>query len=514
MAKEKKSVLIILDGWGFRTEKADNAIVQANTPFYDQALKKYPFTTLMASESYVGLPQGVMGNSEVGHTNIGCGRRVTQDQVRIYDAIEDGSFYTNPVLLQAIETAKSANKKIHVMGLVSTGSVHSAQDHYFCLLDAIKRSNFEMNQCFFHAFLDGRDTPPQSAKTFIQPLEEKIQDVGAQMASISGRYYAMDRDQRWDRTQLAYQAIVHGKGRKAKTGLEAIEQSYQENVFDEFVKPTVLVRESQPVGLVEDDDVVICFNFRADRMRQLVRALGGFEHGMSIESAVKPNIITMTEYDATFNLPQMFPTIDLSMCLGEYLSSLGKKQFRIAETEKYAHVTFFFNGGREDPFAHEHRLLIPSPKVATYDLTPAMNSKLVTQHLIKEIDSEKEDFLVVNFAQPDMVGHTGNWDAAIQAVEATDWALSQITQHAFDHGYTVFLTADHGNIEMMKDPATGQPHTSHTLAPVPLIMMSKDSKGYRLEEGGSLSNIAPTILTSMGIDIPTEMTAKNLLQSI
>ncbi|MCB0271754.1 MAG: 2,3-bisphosphoglycerate-independent phosphoglycerate mutase [Bdellovibrionales bacterium] len=511
MHKEKKSVLIILDGWGYRQEKKDNAIAQALTPYYSSLLKRYPFTLLQASESFVGLPSGVMGNSEVGHTNIGCGRRVVQDQVKIYDAIANQSFFSNPNILQSIKKAKASKSAIHLMGLVSTGNVHSAQEHYFALLDMIAKNDFDMNRCFFHVFLDGRDTPPKSAKEFVGNLEQHLKKTGGRIATISGRYYAMDRDQRWERTQKAYDAIVHGEGVSGADPLSVIEASYQKNITDEFLVPAVLKQNGQPVSTIKNDDVVFCFNFRADRMRQMVRVLSGYEHGVGSLSEVRPWLVTMTQYDATFTNPILFPTDDLSMSLGEYFSVLHKHQFRIAETEKYAHVTFFFNGGRETPFSFEERVLIPSPKVATYDQTPAMHSALVTDGLVKAIESQKHDFLVVNYAQPDMVGHTGNWDAAISAVEATDQALEQVCETALGNGYQVFLTADHGNIEMLRDPVTGEPHTSHTLFPVPLIGIGDRMQRCQLTSQGSLSNIAPTILDAMGIPIPKEMTAQSLL---
>lgn len=512
MTKEKKTLLIILDGWGHRDEKEDNAIIQARTPYYDALLKNNPSALLQASESYVGLPQGVMGNSEVGHTNIGCGRKVIQDQVRIYDAINDGSFFSNDALVQSIQKAKTKKSSIHLMGLVSTGNVHSAQEHYIALLQALEKNQFEMSKVFFHAIVDGRDTSPKSAKTFLSTLESTLHKTGGQIATVSGRFYAMDRDKRWERTQKAYEAMVLGKGPSFGSGLSVVDDAYQQDVTDEFILPSVIVDNKKPVGTIGDNDLVICFNFRSDRMRQIVRVMSGLDHHMAIQTNVTPDFLLMTPYNQDFDHDVMFSPPDMSMSLGEYLSQEKKKQFRIAETEKYAHVTFFFNGGREDPFEYEDRLLIPSPKVTTYDLTPAMHSELVTKQLIDKLKSNQHDFLVVNYAQPDMVGHTGNWDAAISAVEATDQCLQQLIETAQDQGYGVLLTADHGNIEMMKDPQTGQPHTSHTTHPVPLIAIGDLFKTYTLQEGGALSNIAPTLLEAMDLTIPSQMTAKSLLK--
>lgn len=511
MAKEKKAVLLILDGWGYRSEKKDNAIASALTPYYSRLFNHYPYTVLQASESFVGLPHGVMGNSEVGHTNIGCGRRVEQEQVRIYASIKDGSFFTNPTLIKAIATCKQKSARIHLMGLTSTGNVHSAKEHYYAMLEAIERTGFDMDRCFFHAFLDGRDTAPKSAQGFLQDLDKVLLRTKARLATVIGRFYAMDRDKRMDRTQAAYDALVRGQGVQANHWQDALESSYQAGITDEFVKPIVLTHHQQPIAKIENDDLVICFNFRADRMRQLVRAFLGIESGMQIDSNIRPNTITMTPYEDTFGVPILFSPPDLSMCLGEYFSKMGKSQFRCAETEKYAHVTFFFNGGRETPFDKEERLLIPSPKVTTYDQTPAMNSALVTKNVVERIQKEQESLIVVNYAQPDMVGHTGNWDAAITAVEATDIAIRDVCQAALDHGYMVFLTADHGNIEMMKDPVTHEVHTSHTLNPVPLILIGSDMKKFRLKPHGSLSNIAPTMLQALDLQVPKEMTAPSLL---
>jgi 2,3-bisphosphoglycerate-independent phosphoglycerate mutase len=507
MNSEKKALLIILDGWGHRSEKKDNAIAQGHTPFYDKLLQTQPWTLLDASETSVGLPSGVMGNSEVGHMNIGAGRKVVQDQVRIFEAIAQDQFASNPVFLEAICLAGSSGKKLHLVGLVSRGNVHSAQEHLYALLNTAAQ-HIDMDQCYVHAILDGRDTAPKSAKTYVEELQKKLAQVGGSVASMIGRFYAMDRDQRWERIEKAYQLMVHGQGTVASDLLSAIDASYDQGITDEFLEP-VWAKGSK--GKIEPGDAVIFFNFRADRMRQLVRVLCDYEHGLTLPQPVQAQGFSMTQYDRTFSLPVAFAPQDLSLCLGEHLSACQKSQFRIAETEKYAHVTFFFNGGREKPYAQEARQLIASPKVRTYDMAPAMNSQQVTQALRKRMQNERDDFMVVNFAQPDMVGHTGNWDAALEAVRATDQCLQAIYDTALSQGYTVFLTADHGNIEMMKDEK-GQVHTAHTLHPVPLIVKAPDALNFQLASGGSLSNISPTIIECMGLPVPSVMTSASLLR--
>ncbi len=505
----KKAVLVIIDGWGFRREKKGNAIAQALTPFYSGILGRYPNTLLQASESYVGLPKGVMGNSEVGHMNIGAGRRVIQDQVRINESIENKSFFQHPVLLEAISSAKQSNKNIHLIGLVSDGCVHSSDLHYLRLIELLKQQNFPSDRVWMHAILDGRDTPPHSAEKYLAQLQTHLQKFGGRISTVVGRFYAMDRDQRWERTEKAYRAFVYGEGRKEKNALEALKHAYDQKETDEFVTPVILEDGN---GKIATGDVVIFFNFRSDRMRQIVRMLGGKKHGAeSISDSLNLKCFTFTEYDKTFELPVVFQTQDLSGGLGEYISQKKLKQFRTAETEKYAHVTFFLNGGREEPFPLEERKLIPSPKVRTYDETPAMNSKLVAQEVVNRIQKKDEALIVVNFAQPDMVGHTGIFDAAIDAVEATDKCLREIVTASQDHGYDVFITADHGNVEMMINPETGEPHTSHTTNPVPLVCVSDELKRYRLKPHGVLSDISPTILFAMGLEVPAVMTSQNLL---
>jgi 2,3-bisphosphoglycerate-independent phosphoglycerate mutase len=504
----KKAVLVIIDGWGVRKEKEGNAIAAALTPFYNRILGEYPNTILQASESFVGLPDGVMGNSEVGHMNIGAGRRVVQDQVRINESIENESFFSNPVLLQAISQAKKSGKNIHLIGLTSTGCVHSSELHYLTLIEMLSKEKVAAEKIWFHAILDGRDTAPKSAKLYLESLESGLKKFGGRVATVVGRFFAMDRDKRWERTEEAYQALVHGVGHSEKTSLSALENAYARGETDEFMKPAVL---HNGAGKISSADTVIFFNFRSDRMRQIVRLLGGLPNDSSIKDKLELHCCTFTEYDKTFQLPIAFTSQDLKLGIGELVSNHHLKQFRTAETEKYAHVTFFFNGGREEPFPLEERKLIPSPKVRTYDETPAMNSKLVTQAVVERIKKAEDSLIVVNFAQPDMVGHTGNLDAAIAAVEATDICLRDIATAGLDHGYDVFITADHGNIEMMIDPVTGQPHTSHTLNPVPLICVGQDMKGFRLKPRGVLSDISPTLLFALDLDIPSVMTSNNLL---
>jgi len=518
MKKNKKAILIIIDGWGVRKEKEWNAIAQALTPTYSHLLGQYPNGLLEASGIRVGLPEGVMGNSEVGHMNIGSGRPVIQNQVRIHDSIHDGSFFKNSVLLQALEKVKKGkSSKLHLLGLVSQGNVHSAERHYFSLLAMIKREQVPSNRVFVHAFLDGRDTLPKSAQTYLESLEEALKKEGGRVASISGRFYAMDRDKRWDRTDLAYRAMVLGDGHKAMSARDALEAAYQRRETDEFVLPTAIVDpKGNPLATIESGDVVICFNFRPDRMRQIVQALTNHEanHATPIPSLQKELNIScycFTQYDKTFDLPVVFHPQDLSMCLGELISQKKLHQFRIAETEKYAHVTYFFNGGREMPFELEDRCLIPSPKVKTYDLVPEMSSKEVTQAVVERAKMNQDTLIVVNYAQPDMVGHTGNFEASVAAVEATDRGIREIAEVGQDHGFYLFITADHGNVEMMKDPKTGQPHTAHTTNPVPLICVGKDLKKFRVRPNGALCDIVPTMLFALGMEKPSQMTGENLL---
>lgn len=513
MKRDGKVVLVVLDGWGVRRQKEGNAIAAALTPNYSRILGQYPATQLEASGLPVGLPEGVMGNSEVGHVNIGSGRRVIQEQVRIHDSIDDGSFFENEVLKNAMAKARENPSSLHLIGLVSQGNVHSAERHYLELVSMARKENIPADRLFVHAFLDGRDTPPKIAEVYLKILEERLGKEGGRVASISGRFYAMDRDKRWERVDQAYRAMVLGQGFTASNAVAALHAAYGRGETDEFVQPTVILEKSgKPAGVIRSGDVVICFNFRSDRMREIVRALTNNRAPIpSLDPSLKIHICSFTKYEASFDFPVAFPPQDLTMCLGEVVSCHHLPQFRTAETEKYAHVTYFLNGGREKPFDGEERLLIPSPKVRTYDLQPEMSSAKVTQGVLDHIRAQNDRLIVVNFAQPDMVGHTGVFDAAVAAVEAADRSLGQIFEASMSCGYALFVTGDHGNIEMMKDPATGKPHTAHTTNPVPLIAIGPEMKKYRLSKDGALGDIAPTILKVLGLPQPAQMTGRNLL---
>lgn len=504
-------LLTILDGWGVAPAGPGNAIANACTPNFDWLLKNYPHTLLEASGEWVGLPAGQMGNSEVGHLNIGAGRIVYQELTRINKAIVDGSFFENEVLKKAMQHSIREGSALHLIGLVSDGGVHSDLTHLFALLEMAKKEG--LSEVYIHCILDGRDTPPDNARTYINKLEDKIKELKlGKIATVSGRYYAMDRDKRWDRTEKAYRAFVLGEGEKATSAIEAIEKSYEKGIFDEFVVPTVIIDENgKTIGQIKDGDAIIFFNFRADRMRQIVRAF--IEDNSSFFSAklFSPAvyIVTFTSYDQSFNLPVAFAPQILKDILGEVISKNGLKQLRIAETEKYAHVTFFFNGGEETPFAGEDRILIPSPKVATYDLKPEMSAFEVTDAVLAQIRENKYDFIVLNYANPDMVGHTGNLKAAIQAVEAVDQCLGRLIEAAAQQKGTLLVTADHGNAEVMMEEDLS-PHTAHTSNPVPFILMNEGLKDASLHKG-ILSDIAPTILGLMNLPQPMAMTGKNLV---
>jgi len=503
------TILIILDGWGLNPKKEGNAVALAKTPVMDNLMANYPWTTLKAHGEAVGLPEGVMGNSEVGHLNLGAGRIVYQDVTRISKAIREGSFFQNPVLTSAMQKAKGA--KLHLLGLISDGRVHSSMDHIYGLLEMAKRNG--LTDVFIHGFTDGRDTPPKSALKYIKEVENYIKEIGVgEFATISGRYYAMDRDTRWERTQLAYEAMVLGEGFKANSAIEAVEQAYARGETDEFIKPTVITKNGYSVATIDDKDVVIVFNFRADRVRQITRALTqkDFSYFKRKKWPVLSQFVCMTEYDKTFNLPVAFPPEHLKNILGEVLSQQGWQQLRIAETEKYAHVTYFFNGGKEDPFPGEDRCLIPSPReVPTYDLKPEMSAPQITEELIKRLRSGKYQFIVLNFANGDMVGHTGVLEAAIKACETVDRCLGKIITEINRLKGMAFVTADHGNAEQMIDYETGQPHTAHTLNPVPFIFVKEPVPKLRLRQG-ILGDVAPTILTALGLSVPKEMTGKCL----
>ena len=510
---KKTTVLMILDGFGINEKTEGNAIKQANTPVLDGIFKKYPFVKGYASGRDVGLPEGQMGNSEVGHLNIGAGRIVYQEFTRITKAIEDGDFYENPDLLQAIEHCKKNSSALHLYGLVSDGGVHSHNTHLYALLRLAKKHDIE--KVYIHAFLDGRDTPPSSGADYVAELEEKMREIEVgQFATVSGRYYAMDRDKRWERIQEAYDAMVLGKGTTGTDAVGAIKMSYEKGKTDEFMSPTVILDEDgKAKGKISDHDAVIFFNFRPDRAREITRAIcdpefDGFTRGKVLQDL---KYVCFTEYDVTIpNKEVAFKPQRLTNTLGTYISSLGLKQLRTAETEKYAHVTFFFNGGVEEPNPNEDRWLVPSPKVATYDLQPEMSAFEVTEGLEKAILSKEYDLIIVNYANADMVGHTGIMEAAMKAVEAVDTCMGKVMEALLKTGANMFLCADHGNSDQMEDYETHVAFTAHTTNPVPFVLINY-TDGVGLREGGRLADIAPTLLEMMGVPIPEEMTGKSLL---
>ncbi|MGE4273082.1 MAG: 2,3-bisphosphoglycerate-independent phosphoglycerate mutase [Desulfitobacterium sp.] len=508
----KPLVLMILDGWGYSPQTEGNAIAQAQKPHFDRLFKEYPHTFITASGEEVGLPIGQMGNSEVGHLNIGAGRVVFQEFTRISKAIRTGEFPQNSVLKEAMERVSDGKNALHLMGLLSDGGVHSHIEHLFALLDMAKEIG--VKKVFIHALLDGRDVLPQSAKEFMTLLNVKCQELGVgKVATVSGRYYVMDRDQRWERVEKGYRAIVDGQGLKAPNPMAAIEQAYDVRITDEFVVPTVIVdEEGKAIGPLQDGDSLIFFNFRSDRAREISYALldeqfEGFARG----KRRNVHYVAMTEYDEQLKVPVAFPAQNLENTLGEILASYNKKQLRIAETEKYAHVTFFFNGGVEDPCEGETRCLIPSPQVATYNLQPAMSAFDITEEFLKRLETEEYDIIILNFANSDMVGHTGEFIATVEAIEAVDQCIGRIVPEVLKRQGAVIVTADHGNAESKKDLQTGQPLTAHTTNPVPLILVSDQFKGKALREGGALQDVAPTILELMGIAQPPEMTGISLL---
>ena len=506
-------LLIVLDGWGLSKSKVGNAIAAARPPVYASLLKKYPHTRLLASGEAVGLPEGQMGNSEVGHLNLGAGRIVYQDITRINKAIRDGDFFNNTVLRSAMESVKQTGGALHVMGLLSDGGVHSHIDHLTALFYMAKTQG--VSRAFFHAFLDGRDTPPASALQYIEHLEASLSKTGiGSIATVMGRFYAMDRDKRWDRMQKAYEAMVQGRGTQSTSASEAVKQSYDHGRTDEFVVPAVILDEGseRPKGSIQDGDAVIFCNFRSDRAREITQSLTDPQFNGFPRSSIPKlaSYVCMTTYDETFGLPVAFPSLRLHRILGEVLSDHGIRQLRIAETEKYAHVTFFFNGGEEPPFRLEERNLIPSPRdVATYDQKPEMSAREVTDELIKQIKSGQFGFMLANFANPDMVGHTGVFSAAVKAVSVLDECLGRVVRAAQESGTTVLITSDHGNVEMMTDAQTGQPHTAHTSDAVPFILVGEQTA---LGQSGLLADVAPTVLQLMGIEPPAEMTGKSLIR--
>ena len=507
----KLTMLMILDGFGENENKKGNAVKLANTPNIDKLMKTCPTTDIYTSGLNVGLPDGQMGNSEVGHTNIGAGRIVYQELTRITKSIEDGDFFSIPEFVEAIENCKKNGSKLHIMGLLSDGGVHSHIRHLFALLELAKRRDFE--EVYIHCFLDGRDTPPASAENYIMQLEEKIKEKGVgKIATISGRFYSMDRDKRWQRIQKTYDAMVNGIGEKSSSAIAAIESSYQKEIFDEFVVPTVITNGESPVATIENNDSIIFFNFRPDRAREITRTLVDKDFNEFETKKMNLYFVCMTPYDETMpNVKIAFKKERLANTFGEYISNLGYTQLRIAETEKYAHVTFFFNGGEEKQYKGEDRILVPSPKVETYDLKPEMSANEVTDKVVNAIESEKYNNIILNYANPDMVGHTGNLEAAIKAIETIDECVGRVGRvvKAIDKVNGILLiTADHGNSEQMIDYQTGEPHTAHTTNPVPLILYGMENVTLN---SGKLADLAPTMLDIMELKKPEEMTGESII---
>lgn len=508
---KKPTVLMILDGYGLNDNKKGNAVAEADTPVMDRLMAKCPFVKGNASGMAVGLPEGQMGNSEVGHLNMGAGRIVYQDLTKITKAIQDGDFFENEALLAACRNVKENDSALHLYGLVSDGGVHSHNTHIYGLLELAKKQGIA--KVYVHCFLDGRDTPPASGKDYVAALEEKMKEIGVgEVASVMGRYYAMDRDNRWDRVKLAYQALTKGEGEKGTSATEAIQASYDEGKTDEFMLPTVIEKDGAPVGVIKDNDSVIFFNFRPDRAREITRTFcddqfNGFDRG----ERIKTTYVCFTDYDVTIdNKLVAFYKTEITNTFGEFLAANGLKQARIAETEKYAHVTFFFNGGVEEPNEGEDRILVKSPKVATYDLQPEMSAPEVCSKLVEAVRSGKYDVIIINFANPDMVGHTGVENAAVKAIETVDVCVGKTVEAVKEVGGQMFICADHGNAEQLIDDVTGEPFTAHTTNPVPFILVNADPS-YGLREGGCLADIAPTLIEMMGMKQPEEMTGKSLL---
>lgn len=509
---KKPVMLMILDGFGIAPKQDGNAVALASKPNFDRYFAKYPHTELQASGFEVGLPEGQMGNSEVGHLNIGAGRVIYQELTRITKEIKEGVFFENKALNKAMNDALENNSALHLMGLLSSGGVHSHIDHLKGLLELAKKKGLQ--KVYVHAFMDGRDVAPSSGKEFIEEIEKTMVEIGVgEIASVSGRYYAMDRDNRWERVQLAYNAIVLGEGEKASSAVECMENSYHDNKTDEFVLPCVIEKNGHPVATINNGDSVVFFNFRPDRAREITRAIIDKEFKGFERENLNLTFVCMTQYDKTIEGVEVaYKPESYDNTLGEYVAKKGLNQLRIAETEKYAHVTFFFNGGVEKPNINEDRALIASPKVATYDLKPEMSAYEVTDELIKRLDEDKYDMIILNYANPDMVGHTGVINAAIKAIETVDECLGRVVEKVLEKDGTVFMTADHGNAEIMIDYSNGNPMTAHTTDPVPFLWISKNSEGKALAEEGKLADIAPTMLTVMGLDIPVEMTGKSLIK--
>ena len=508
---KRPTVLMILDGYGLNERKDHNAIAEAKTPVMDKLMAECPFVKGYASGLAVGLPDGQMGNSEVGHLNMGAGRIVYQELTRITKEIEDGDFFENKALLHAMENAKENGTSLHMYGLLSDGGVHSHNTHLYALLEMAKRHG--LSKVYVHCFLDGRDTPPESGKDFVQALQDKMEEIGVgQIATVSGRYYAMDRDNRWDRIEKAYAALTKGEGVTASSGVEAVAQSYEKGETDEFVLPTVVLTDGAPTATIQDGDSIIFFNFRPDRAREITRTFccdefDGFDRG----PRKKVVYVCFTEYDVTIpNKEIAFEKVSITNTFGEFLAAHHMTQARIAETEKYAHVTFFFNGGVGAPNEGEDRILVKSPKVATYDLKPEMSAYEVCDRFVEAIKSGKYDVIITNFANPDMVGHTGVEPAAIKAIEAVDECVGRVVEALKEADGQMFICADHGNAEQLVDYETSEPFTAHTTNPVPFILVNYDS-AYTLREGGCLADIVPTLIEMMGMEQPKEMTGKSLL---
>jgi len=526
--RPKPVVLVILDGWGYRAETHANAIALARKPIYDGLLREYPNTLVHTSGKYVGLPEGQMGNSEVGHLNIGAGRIVHMDITRIDLLIRNGEFFSHPALLAAMKHARSGQRRLHLFGLVSDGGVHSQQAHLYALLKMARQQ--DVGRVIVHAFMDGRDTLPTNGAGYLEQLQQKMREYNCgRIATVNGRYYAMDRDRRWDRIAKAFHTMVHGEGAKFADPVQGMKHSYNNAVTDEFVVPFVCVdSQGEPLATIRDEDACICFNFRADRVRQITRALarnsalnekGGRDlpGADDLDAAIPRDCVPknlhylcMTRYDKNFSLPVVIPPESLNNILANVMAQMNLRNLRVAETEKYAHVTYFFNGGVEQPFPGEDRVLVPSPKVATYDLKPEMSAAGIADAVIKAVNDSAFDVIIVNFANADMVGHSGKIEPTVKAVEIVDACLGRIEPAVRARGGAMLITADHGNAELMIDPATGGPHTAHTTNPVPFIVIAEDSKQFTLKPDGSLRDISPTLLGMLGADEPKEMTGTDL----
>ena len=530
MSRPKPLILIILDGWGYRAETKANAIALARKPTYDRFLREYPYTLIHTSGPYVGLPEGQMGNSEVGHLNIGAGRIVHMDITRIDLLIQSGELFSHPVLLEAMKHARAGDRRLHLFGLVSDGGVHSQQAHLYALLKMAKQNG--LDRVFVHAFMDGRDTLPTNGAGYLEQLQQKMREYNCgKIATVNGRYYAMDRDRRWERIAKAYNAMVYAdaEGGQQADPVQGMKESYNKGVTDEFVIPFVCTdSRGQGLATIREDDSCICFNFRADRVRQITRALtrnsglndkdGSDLPGASHLDVTIPrdrvpknlHYVCMTQYDKNFSLPVVIPPESMANILANVMAGMNMRNLRVAETEKYAHVTYFFNGGVEQPFPGEDRVLVPSPKVATYDLKPEMSACGIADAVVKATEDGTFDVMIVNFANADMVGHSGKIEPTVKAVETVDACLARIETAVKAKGGAMLITADHGNAEMMIDPATGGPHTAHTTNPVPFIVISENAKQFTLKSGGSLRDISPTVLGMLGVDEPKEMTGTDL----